>query len=191
MYLALEGIDTAGKSTQIALLREKMPQAIFTCEPGGSDLGKKLRKILLEEEMELGKEAECLLFLADRAEHIHRVILPNQDRLIISDRSLISGIAYAKDLDFQKLIELNLFAVQNILPNCVVLLELTQEELEKRLSVKHQDRIEQRGVEFLLEIQQKMVEACHQLKIPLLKIDAKESIDSIHQYILKQIKIFS
>lgn len=187
MYIALEGVDTAGKSTQIELLKSKYPQAVFTCEPGGSELGKRLRKILLQDESEISKEAECLLFLADRAEHIQNVILPNQGRLIFSDRSLISGIAYAKDFDFSKTIELNLFATRGILPECVVILELTQEELIKRLSFKHQDKIEQKGAGFLLEIQTRMIKACLALQIPYVLIDAKESKQDIHQKILQVI----
>lgn len=187
MYVALEGIDTAGKSTQIELLKSKYPQAIFTCEPGGSELGKTLREILLQGESEISKEAECLLFLADRAEHIQSVILPNQEKLIISDRSLISGIAYAKDFDFSLIITLNLFATKGILPECVVILELTQEELIKRLSLKHQDKIEKKGVEFLLEIQKRMIKACIELQIPYVLIDARESKQAIHQKILQTI----
>lgn len=188
MYVAIEGIDTAGKSTQIELLKQRFPQAIFTCEPGGSELGLSLRKILLEDEMKLSAIAECLLFLSDRAEHIAQVVLPNLAQLVISDRSLISGIAYAKDMDLSKMIELNLFATQGILPQTIVLLELSSEELHKRLSLKKRDKIEQRGLSFLLEIQDRMIKACEILEIPLLRIDASESIQSIHQKICKQIQ---
>ena len=66
MYVVLEGIDTAGKSTQIMRLKEIFTNAIFTCEPGGSALGMKIREILLH--TSLCQKAEMLLFLADRAE---------------------------------------------------------------------------------------------------------------------------
>ena len=89
LYLALEGIDTCGKSTQIELLKRRFPRAIFTKEPGGSVLGKELRDILLHGNI-TSKKAEFLLFLSDRAEHIERVIAPRLGNLIISDRSLIS-----------------------------------------------------------------------------------------------------
>lgn len=187
MYVALEGIDTAGKSTQINLLKQRFPQAVFTCEPGGSKLGLKLREILLGKEMELCKESEFLLFLADRAEHIHRIVLPNLEKLIVSDRSLISGIAYAKDIELSKALEFNLFATQGVLPDLVVLLELDKQELEKRLNAKHQDKIEQRGIGFLLEIQKRMIEACEKLKIPLIRIDAQENIEQIHQEITQSL----
>lgn len=186
MYIALEGIDTAGKTTQIELLRSKYPEAVFTCEPGGSVLGSRLRELLLHGEA-ITKEAECLLFLADRAEHIHHVILPNQEKMIISDRSLVSGIAYAKDFDLSLLIKFNLFATRCVLPDCVAILCLTQEELMKRLSLKRKDKIEQRGIEFLLEIQQRMQDACKSLGIAYLLIDARDSIEQIHQQISWQI----
>lgn len=184
MYVAFEGIDTAGKSTQIQYLKPKYPQAIFTSEPGGSQLGQKLREILLQGG-EISKEAQCLLFLADRAEHLSSVIAPNQGRLIISDRSLISGIAYAKDFDFSILVELNLFATRGILPDCVVILELTKQALIERLSLKDQDNIEKRGVEFLLEVQRRMIEVCLKLEIPYIVIDATQDRSDIHQSILK------
>lgn len=184
MYIALEGIDTAGKSTQIELLKSKYLEAIFTCEPGGSELGKTLREILLQGG-EISEEAECLLFLADRAEHFHRVILPNQEKLIFSDRSLISGIAYAKNFDFDQIIALNLFATQRVLPNYVVILQLTHEELTKRLALKHRDNIEKKGVEFLLEIQQRMIDVCFKLKIPHILIDATESKQVIYEKIIQ------
>lgn len=183
MYVAIEGIDTAGKSTQISLLKTAYPQALFTLEPGGSELGKRLREILLESDMRLSERAEFLLFLSDRAEHCSKILLPNRDKLIISDRSLISGIAYAKGLAWEEVISLNLFSTQGLKPDIVVLLELSQEELTKRLSAKKQDSIELRGIEYLLEIQNRMVEACEVLGVKLQRIDASKSVEDIHTQI--------
>ena len=94
MYILFEGIDGAGKSTQIARLAAAYPQAIVTKEPGGTKLGENLREILLKEN-DLDKRAEILLFLADRAEHFGKIIKPNLDKMILSDRSFVSGMAYA------------------------------------------------------------------------------------------------
>ncbi|GAA7257795.1 dTMP kinase [Helicobacter cholecystus] len=185
MYVAIEGIDTAGKSTQISLLQKAFPQAFFTLEPGGSELGKRLREILLESEMHLSDRAEFLLFLSDRAEHTHKVLLPHSNEFIISDRSLISGIAYAQTLSFEQSIALNLFATQNIKPDLVILLELQKEELSKRLQAKKQDNIELRGLEYLLEIQNRMVLAAQKLGIRLERIDATLEIEEIHTRIKK------
>lgn len=185
MYVAIEGIDTAGKSTQISLLKEAYSQALFTLEPGGSELGKKLRKILLESDVGLSERAEFLLFLSDRAEHCSKVLFPNRERLIISDRSLISGIAYAKALSLEEVIAFNLFATQNLKPDIVILLELTKDELQKRLQAKKQDSIELRGIEYLLEIQDRMVLATQKLGVRLERIDASLGIEEIHTRIKK------
>ena len=187
MYVALEGIDTAGKSTQISLLKEAFPQGIFTLEPGGSRLGGRLREILLKGDFSLSSRAEFLLFLSDRAEHCSKVLLPNRDKLIISDRSLISGIAYAKSLPLEEVISLNLFATEGYKPDLVVLLELSKEELERRLGEKRQDRIELRGSEYLLEIQSRMIEACERLGVRLLRVDASLDREEIHTQIKKEL----
>ena len=77
MYLVIEGIDTAGKSTQLDLLQKKHSNAIFTKEPGGTKIGLKLRSMALNGEAK-SPIAEMFLFLADRAEHIEEVINTNK-----------------------------------------------------------------------------------------------------------------
>jgi dTMP kinase len=134
MYIAIEGIDTAGKSTQIELLKKEI-DAIFIKEPGFTPLGKKIREILLNDE--ISKKAELFLFLADRAESIEKVVKPNYNRLIISDRSVISGIAYGMEwFDFDMLVNLNRFATDSIFPQFVIILKLSQKELIRRLNLK-------------------------------------------------------
>ena len=118
MYVVIEGIDTAGKSTQLDLLKKKLPNAIFTKEPGGTTLGLKLRTMALNGEAK-SKIAEMFLFMADRAEHIEEVIKNNKNNTIISDRSMISGIAYASTLSIDELINLNLIVTDNTLPSHV------------------------------------------------------------------------
>lgn len=185
MYVAIEGIDTAGKSTQYELLQILYPDAIFTKEPGATNLGIKLRQMALGGEAK-SKIAEMFLFLADRAEHIEEVIKPNMNKLIISDRSLISGIAYAKEFPIEMTLVLNLIATSNTLPKKVILLELNANELQKRLSAKVNDSIESRGVEYLLDIQQRMKQTIIKLGIDFKFIDASMSIAQIH----KEIKEF-
>lgn len=182
MYVIIEGIDTAGKSTQLEILKQKFPNALFTKEPGATDLGKKLREMVLNAEAQ-SPIAEMFLFLADRAEHFQEVVLKNQDKMVISDRGFISGIAYAKQLPMDKVIDLNLIALDQHLPNKVIMLELSQEELTFRLSQKQNDGIESRGIQYLMEIQQRMKQTIQQLKIDACVIDASQSIDIIAQQI--------
>ncbi len=178
MYVVIEGIDTAGKSTQLEILAKKYKEAIFTKEPGGTQIGIKLRQMALNGEAK-SKLAEMFLFLADRAEHIYEVILANKDKMVISDRSMISGIAYAKNLSLQTVIDLNLIATNNTLPTHVILLKLSKEELQNRLSKKEHDSIEARGIDYLLEIQNRMEETIKKLNLNYRFIDASLSIEEI------------
>ena len=186
MYIAIEGIDTAGKSTQIELLKKEFPNAVFIKEPGFTTLGQKLRKIIFQDE--ITKKAELFLFLADRAETVEKVIKPNLYKLIISDRSVISGIAYALEFfDFDMLVNLNRFATEGIFPNFVFILTLNKETLKKRLSQKEHDNIEKRGIEYLLNIQQNMIDTCNRLEIPYQLIPADLSEEAVNFRIKKAI----
>ena len=170
MYVAIEGVDTCGKSTQIDLLRAHYKTAIFTKEPGAGSFGARVRELIMAQD--LCGAAEMFLFLADRAQHVESVIKPHAGELIISDRSLLSGIAYARGLDLEKLCWLNLHAVQGILPQKVIFLHLDAQNLAARLALKNPDKIEKRGVDYLLEIQEKIGAAAKALGIKTLQIDA-------------------
>lgn len=180
MYVALEGIDTCGKSTQIAALREHFPQAIFTKEPGGSALGATLRELILQAHTQnhISKEAEFFLFLADRAEHIDKIIKPNMHRLIIADRSLISGIAYANDLESRAI---NLTCTQGIVPDLCFVFVLDEPTLQARLGNKAKDSIEMRGLEYLLAIQDRIIHTAHNTAKHTIEIDATKDIAHITQ----------
>ena len=190
MYIAIEGIDTAGKSTQIKALHVKYPDAVITKEPGATKLGTKLREIVLFSEIK-SPVAELLIFLADRAEHIAEVIKPNLDKTIISDRSVISGIAYADvvgHFEIERLVELNRFACNDIFPKKAVVLKLSREELIYRLSQKEHDKIEKRGIDYLLSIQDSLIKAVKALGVKLLEIDASLHVDEITNQIIKFIE---
>ncbi len=190
MYVAIEGIDTAGKSTQITRLAEAYPDAIITKEPGATTIGKKIRDIVLSGEVQSPK-AELLLFLADRAEHMQEVITPNLDKLIISDRSVVSGVAYAmvqESISQTAILHLNRFATDGNYPEILFLLQLSEKELTFRLSQKELDGIELRGTDYLLKIQDALIKAAELLEIKLVIIDASEPIEAITQTIINTIK---
>lgn len=175
MYILFEGIDGAGKSTQIARLAAAFPQAIVTKEPGGTKLGKNLREILLKEN-DLDKRAEILLFLADRAEHSGKIIKPNSDKMILSDRGFVSGMAYALaggNFSFEELLNLNKFALQGNFPQKIVFFKADENTLRSRLSSRAQmDGIEARGFEYLLRVQDAMEEILQKLDIRYVTIGA-------------------
>jgi len=191
MYILFEGIDTCGKSTQIELLAEKHPEIVVTHEPGGTTFGKKAREILLEDSL-ASKRAELLLFLADRAEHYQEVIKPNKNKIVVSDRGFISGIGYALangDFDFNLLVSLNKFALEEHFPDKIILFLTNMETLKERTAAKTLDGIELRGLEYLIKVQEHMKESIIRLDIPHLFIDATDSIENIHQSILTYLKV--
>ena len=175
MYVIFEGIDGAGKSTQIARLAAAFPQAIVTKEPGGTKLGENLREILLKEN-DLDKRAEILLFLADRAEHSGKIIKPNLDKMILSDRGFVSGMAYALaggNFSFEELLNLNKFALQGNFPQKIVFFKADESTLRSRLGSRAQmDGIEARGFEYLLRVQDAMEEILQKLDVRYVTIDA-------------------
>ena len=188
MYIAFEGIDTSGKTTQIELLKKQYKDALFVKEPGFTKTGEKLRKIIFEDD--ISKKTELFLFLADRAELIEKVIKPNLNRLIISDRSVISGIAYAMEFfDFDMLVNLNRFATDSIFPHFVIILKISKETLKQRLSQKEHDNIEKRGIDYLLNIQDNIITVCNRLEIPYLLIDADSCVEEINFRIKKAIDL--
>ncbi len=189
MYLILEGVDTAGKSTQLELLKTTNKDAYFTKEPGGTELGVKIREIILHQGVKNHK-TELFLFLADRAEHYQDIIKKHDN--VISDRGFISGIAYALanhvDYDLEFLTKLNRFALDETLPDFVVLLQTDEELIKSRLQTKNSDMIEQRGISYLLKVQTLMKEVLIKLQINHIIIDASKEIDEIHKEIKRFIK---
>ena len=175
MYVIFEGIDGVGKSTQIARLAAAFPQAIVTKEPGGTKLGENLREILLKENG-LDKRAEILLFLADRAEHSGKIIKPNSDKMILSDRGFVSGMAYALaggNFSFEELLSLNKFALQGNFPQKIVFFKADESTLRSRLGSRTQiDGIEARGFAYLLRVQDAMEEILQKLDVRYVTIDA-------------------
>jgi dTMP kinase len=187
LYIIFEGIDTCGKTTQIELLAKEFKDVVVTKEPNS----KLLREILLSSSFK-SKRGELLLFLADRAEHYKRVIEPNRDRLILSDRGFLSGIGYALangDFEFDYLVELNRFALYDNFPDFIIFFKTDMDTLKSRMEVegREADGIELRGLEYLISVQDRMEEALKILDIPYLAVDATKSIESIYREIYNRV----
>lgn len=138
-YVALEGGEGSGKSTQAKRLARRL-DAVLTREPGGTTLGAELRRLLLAPDLpEVSARAEALLMAADRAEHMERVVEPalSAGRHVVSDRSVYSSLAYqggARGLGIETIRLLNRFALNGRLPDLVVLLSIPPEVAADRLS---------------------------------------------------------
>ena len=136
MFITLEGIEGSGKSTLAAgladMLRRGGHDVLLTREPGGSDLGRKIRPLLLSVTEKPCPEAELFLFLADRAQHVKEVILPalRQGRFVICDRFVDSTTAYqgaGRGMDIRDLGSLNSMAVASCMPDITLIPDLPAE----------------------------------------------------------------
>ncbi|WP_104695610.1 dTMP kinase [Helicobacter salomonis] len=184
MWIALEGVDTSGKSTQLNLLKPFFPEAIFSLEPGGTPLGVQLRHAALH--CALSPQTQFLLFLTDRALHLEEVIKPNAHKWIFSDRSLVSGLAYS-GYSLEYAWELHRTHNVDLLPDMVLLLELDSRTLRSRLRAKNPDGIEVRGVDFLMSVQERLKQACALLGVRTESIDASKSVEEVHKVVLEKI----
>ncbi|MBO4234908.1 MAG: dTMP kinase [Firmicutes bacterium] len=157
IFITVEGGDGAGKSTQLANIKQYMEDrsisAIFTREPGGTEIAEKIREIILDPENE-GMEplTEALLYAASRAEHVRKVIAPAlEDGLaVVCDRFLDSSIAYqGYGRGLGKVVEMiNEPAVAGYIPDLTILLDLEPEVAMARISNRGHDRLETESQDF-------------------------------------------
>ncbi|MFJ4818306.1 dTMP kinase [Streptomyces sp. NPDC088801] len=156
-FIALEGGDGAGKSTQAEALAEwiraKGHEVVLTREPGATPVGKRLRSILLDvSSAGLSHRAEALLYAADRAEHVDTVVRPALERgaVVISDRYIDSSVAYqgaGRDLSPTEIARINRWATNGLVPHLTVLLDVAPETARERFT-EAPDRLESEPAEF-------------------------------------------
>ena len=198
-FIVLEGIDGCGKTTQINELYKWLPKSglinknrtlIKTREPGGSILGREIRDMILNNNKSNSPSilTELLLYSADRAEHISKVILPalQNGNWIISDRFSGSTLAYqgyGREISIDIIKKLENIVCQNIKPDLTIFLEISPEESILRRKNKVADRIESEGLDFLKKVN-------HGFKLIALEnnweiIKASEDLTSIADQIQK------
>ncbi len=151
-YIAFEGPEGSGKSTQAARLAKKTG-ALLTREPGATQLGKSIREALLSNSgAEISAESEAILMAADRAQTTREIVVPAMKRgqHVITDRSVYSSFAYqgyGRGLELEYLRELNRLALADVWPQYVVLIDLPAEAAMGRLN-RELDRFELAGEDF-------------------------------------------
>jgi dTMP kinase len=152
-YIAFEGAEACGKSTQAALLANRM-DGVLTRETGGTSVGARLREILHDNSVtDLTARAEALMTAADRAQHIAEVVAPalGAGRSVVSDRSLYSTLAYqgfGRELPVEELKQINNWAIAGRWPEVIVFLDTPDELIAERLRDRDLDRFEAAGDAF-------------------------------------------
>ncbi len=167
-FIVIEGIDGCGKTTQIDEISQWLPKSglmkkdselITTREPGGSLLGKKLRSLILDNDTNNKPTslAELLLYSADRAEHVSKIISPalKKENWVISDRFSDSTLAYqgyGRNINLETIKNIESIVCQGESPDLTIFLEISPEESILRRKHEIPDRMESEGIEFLEKV---------------------------------------
>jgi dTMP kinase len=153
VYIALEGPEGCGKSTQAERLAAELG-AVLTRETGGTAIGRRLREILHDVTVtELDARAEALIIAADRAQHLAEIVRPALDagRHVVSDRTVYSTLAYqgyGRGLPIDELRSINDWAIRGTWPDLVVLLDVPEHVIAHRMRSRQLDRFERAGADF-------------------------------------------
>ena len=187
MFFSFDGIDGAGKSTQMTLfvdwLRQRGHEVVTCRDPGSTELGERLREILLHKsDTTIGRRAEMLLYMASRAQLVEQVIRPAQDagRIVVADRFLLANVVYqgyAGGLAVEDLWRVGQVAVAGLHPILIFLLDMDVAAAVQRRN-REPDRMESQGLDYMEKVRQGfLAEATGRPEIVV--IDAGRDVDSV------------
>jgi dTMP kinase len=201
LFIAFEGVEGAGKGTQIELSRRYVESrgrlVVVTREPGGTDLGDRVRQTLLDPATgQLDPRAEALLFAATRAQHVVTVIRPalEQGKVVLCDRYVDSSVAYqgvARGLGEADVLALNAWATQGLFPDLVILLNLEPGEGLARVRNRHDltDRIESEDLSFHARVSDAYLKIAEEHPDRFAVVDATGSPEEVHQRVREAIDL--
>lgn len=188
MFITFEGPDGSGKTTQSKLLYEYLKKqdkdVLWTREPGGTELGKKLRNILLDDKtIKADKNAELLLFCADRAQHVGELIKPAlaKGTIVICDRYVDSTTAYqagGRGFSEKMIKDLNAYSTDNLIPDLTILIDVPAELGIKRATKTASDKFEDEALDFHNRVRQMYLKLAKKNK-HIKVFDGTKSIEQI------------
>jgi len=188
VFIAFEGGEGGGKSTQAALLDDWLTgrghATLLTREPGGTDIGRQLRSIVLGHQTgELSARTEALLYAADKAEHVDSLLLPalTDGKVVITDRYVDSALAYqgaGRTLDVAEVEQVNRWATAGLRPHLTVVLDVDPQVGLSRF--EGADRIEAEPLEFHQRVRQGFLDLAARDPEHYLVLDATADRDELH-----------
>jgi len=193
MLITFEGIEGAGKTTQIKLLCDELSRRnlpfISIREPGGTPFSEQIRSILLSDNFSAGDIAEFLLFEASRAELVKDVIIPalSDNKIVICDRFTDSTIAYqgyGRGLPLDIINRINEFVTSGVKVTRTYLLDNSLEVMQRRSEIKEKDRIENEGSEFHRRVRAGFLALAKEHPERILLIDSSREISEVHNIII-------
>ena len=196
MFITLEGPEGCGKSTHAKKLKSYLEgkglKVLLTQEPGGTQVGKLIRQILLDPKSVLDETTEVYLFAADRSEHVSKIILPalKEGKTVISDRYIDSTLAYqisGRGLPEDLVRYLNMVSSKGLMPDLTILLDVSPEiGLKRATQATPADRFEQEKLDFHTKVRQKYLDIAKTDpdRVKVLKTD-HQSIDELQEDLRK------
>ncbi|MGO1384764.1 MAG: dTMP kinase [Arachnia sp.] len=194
-FIVFEGGDGVGKSTQANLLAGFLARSgikhVLTRQPGGTSLGAKLRPLILDHgHGDVAPRAEALLYAADKAQHMHEVVVPalNGGAVVLSDRYVDSMIAYqgaGRALALDEVALVARWATEDVRPDLTVLLDADPSDAVERISVK--DRLEEAGVEFHTRARAHLLHLAEQDPQRYLVLDARRPREELADTIASRV----
>lgn len=195
-FITFEGADGSGKTTQIEKIKEYLEsqghECLLTREPGGSDLGNRIREILLHYDGEVDDLCELLLYMADRAQHVKKVIVPalEEGKFVLCDRYIDSSVAYqgfARGLNIERIISLNKIATDNLMPDLTIVFDVETETAIKRVG-DIKDRLEQEGIEFHKKLRYGYLELAQLFPDRIKTVNANLSVEEVFEEVKNVLK---
>lgn len=202
LLITFEGIEGAGKSTQIRLVKEYLDQQGFSSrivrEPGGTIIGDQIRKILLDPQgTNMERRTEILLYAASRAQLVGEVIIPSlqNNQLVLCDRYVDSSIAYqgfGTDGDIDEVIRINQMATKGLVPHRTYFLDIPFELSQERIRMrgKQKDRMEQKGEQFYRRVREGYLHLANENKQRIKRISAQQPIEKVFHEIITDLLFF-
>ncbi|WP_314933168.1 dTMP kinase [Actinomyces oris] len=196
LFISFEGGDGVGKTTQIRILADLLTAAdvdhVLTREPGGTELGIEIRRLLLHGGY-VAPRAEALLYAADRAHHIATRVRPALERgaVVLADRYLDSSVAYqgaARSLGPQEVRDLSLWATEGLLPDLTVLLDGDPDLAERRTTGRGaKDRLEQEGDAFRVALREQFLTLAQAEPERFVVVDADRPVDQVADDVIEAV----
>ena len=188
LFVTFEGIDRSGKTTQARMLVEALgDDALAVREPGGTEVGERLRELLKDPSISISPEAEALMFAAARAELVAQVIRPalDQGKVVVSDRFLDSSLAYqgvARGLGLDDVEQINRFATGGLMPDLTFLLSIDPARAAERAG--QLDRFEDEGDSLQMAVYEAYGELAEKDPARWQIIDADRPSSEVHADVL-------
>ena len=196
VFITLDGIDGVGKSTQIERLVAHLSaggrDVLTVRDPGSTEIGTRLRALLLDSDIALHRRTEAMLFMASRCEMVETVIRPalSAGKSVISDRFLLANVVYQSvggQVEPQTLWQLGHLANGGLQPDLTLLLDMPAEASMKRLD-RAADRMESRGIQYLETVRQAFLDQLPNSSAAQAIIDADQPIDQVTRRIFEAVR---